>query len=76
MSKDRDARQQERREALYRALTVEETNLLVDLAYDVFERDADNPLGGNFRIHPTVRAQYKAEIKALYEKHRRGDVVR
>jgi len=43
------------------------------MAYDVFERDADNPLGGNFKIHSSMRNQYVQEIRAMYEKKRRGD---
>ena len=56
-------------------LTADEVRLVVNLAYNVFERDADNPLGGDFQIHATVRNQYIEEVKAIYEKHRRGDTV-
>lgn len=58
---------------LLRALTFEEVETLVNMAYDVFERDADNPLGGNFKIHSSMRNQYVQEIRAMYEKKRRGD---
>ncbi|HSG29026.1 MAG TPA: hypothetical protein VLA34_11135 [Candidatus Krumholzibacterium sp.] len=58
-----------------RPLSSEEIKLVSDLAYDVFERDADTALGRGFQIHPTQRAQYYAEVRAMYEKVRRGDVV-
>jgi hypothetical protein len=59
-----------------RGLTQTEIRTIVDLAYDVFEEEAKETMGAKFKIHDGVRAQYYGEVSAMYEKIRRGDVVR
>jgi hypothetical protein len=50
--------------------------MVCNLAFDVFEDEAKEVMGGKFQVHPGPRNEYIEQVKALYEKVRRGDVVR